>query len=88
MAAVCGLVLESYLQLHKALTKDSDKVQAVTPIEECYYKVQDLKQVQLSSRATTGVPGSLPMLSDKRSSTQLWVKLAAEVCPVPIPWVC
>lgn len=45
MATVSGLSLESYVQIYKALIKTSDKVQAVTPIEECYYKVQDLRQV-------------------------------------------
>lgn len=42
---VSGLSVESYLQLHKALTKQSDCVQSVTPIEECYYKMGDLRQL-------------------------------------------
>jgi hypothetical protein len=46
-ASVCGLSLEAYVQLHKALTKNSSSVQSQSVIEECYYKVQDLKQVIL-----------------------------------------
>jgi len=45
MQPVNGLSLESYLQLHKALTKNGDVVQSVTPIEECYYKISDLRQL-------------------------------------------
>eukprot|EP00775_Hariotina_reticulata_P010269 gene10269-10428_t len=41
---ISALSLESYVQLYKALTKGSDKVQNVTPIEECYYKISDIKQ--------------------------------------------
>jgi hypothetical protein len=48
-ASVCGLSLEAYLQLHKALTKNSSTVQSQSVIEECYYKVQDLKQVGISN---------------------------------------
>ncbi|WIA29006.1 hypothetical protein OEZ86_011523 [Tetradesmus obliquus] len=44
-ASVSGLSLEAYLQLHKALTKNSSTVQSQSVIEECYYKVQDLKQL-------------------------------------------
>jgi hypothetical protein len=46
-ASTSGLSLEAYLQLHKALTKgnSSSVVQSQSVIEECYYKVQDLKQV-------------------------------------------
>jgi hypothetical protein len=43
--AVSSLSLESYLQLHKALTKQGHAVQSVTPIEECYYKIGDLRQL-------------------------------------------
>lgn len=42
---VSGLSLESYLQLHQALTKQGQVVQSVTPIEECYYKIADLRQL-------------------------------------------
>ncbi|WIA08934.1 hypothetical protein OEZ85_008351 [Tetradesmus obliquus] len=44
-ASKSGLSLEAYLQLHKALTKHSSTVQSQSVIEECYYKVQDLKQL-------------------------------------------
>jgi len=42
---ISALSLDSYVQLYRALTKGSDKVQSVTPIEECYYKISDIKQV-------------------------------------------
>jgi hypothetical protein len=44
-AVSSGLSLESYIQLHRALTKQGHVVQSVTPIEECYYKIGDLRQL-------------------------------------------
>lgn len=35
---VSGLSLDSYVQMYKALNKTS-------PVNECYFKVQDLRQV-------------------------------------------
>lgn len=52
-AFTCGLSLEAYLQLYKALTKHSNVVQSVTPIEECYYKMQDLKHLLLAHGITS-----------------------------------
>jgi hypothetical protein len=53
--AVNSLTLESYIQLHQALTKHGQVVQSVTPIEECYYKVADLRQfLQLHGFAAAG----------------------------------
>lgn len=45
---VASISLETYIQLHEALTKGKSHVQPVTPIEEHFFKVQDLKQVQSS----------------------------------------
>lgn len=53
--AANSLTLESYIQLHQALTKHGQVVQSVTPIEECYYKIADLRQfLQLHGFAAAG----------------------------------
>jgi hypothetical protein len=44
-AVVAGISAEAYLQLHNALTKHTGVVQPVTPIEEAFYKVGDLRQL-------------------------------------------
>lgn len=44
-AVVAGISAEAYLQLHSALTKHTGVVQPVTPIEEAFYKIGDLRQL-------------------------------------------
>lgn len=42
---VAGISAEAYLQLQSALTKHTGVVQPVTPIEEAFYKIGDLRQL-------------------------------------------
>jgi hypothetical protein len=44
-SAVLGINLETYIELHQALTKGTEVAQKVPLLEEAYYKSSDLKQV-------------------------------------------